>query len=95
MRKFYFFFGLFIFCAGCSGIQVAQKGPDAIKLYGVDCAKSGHEEGTEPYTDCIHQSWKMAEQKEKAREEREEMLLMIRGNNTRNAGGINNLPYRR
>ena len=67
MRKIYLF--IFIFGSGCSGLQFAQNEPEAIKLYGADCIRSGYEERTEPYADCIRQTWKIVEEKKHSDEQ--------------------------
>ena len=90
-------FGLIVIFSGCSGIQLAQTGPEDVQFYRADCAKSGNIEGTQAYADCILQTWKMAEEKERARHQREEMLLMIRGsgmNNARSAYKNPSYPWR-
>ena len=63
---------------GCSGIQVAQTVPEAIQVYGTDCVKSGYEEGTDSYADCITYAWKMAEEREHLNQKRNDMLRLIR-----------------
>ena len=88
MKKGCLIFGFFVLLSGCSGLQVAQTVPEAIQAYGAECVRSGYQEGAEPYADCISQSWKMAEEKERARQQRKEMLLLIRGRGLPNAGNI-------
>lgn len=88
MKKGCLIFGFFVLLSGCSGLQVSQTVPEAIQGYGAECVRSGYQEGTEPYADCISQSWKMAEEKERARQQRKEMLLLIRGRGLPNAGNI-------
>lgn len=94
MKKIYFV--LFIFGSGCSGLQFAQNESEAIKLYGADCTRSGYEERTEPYADCIRQAWKIVEEKKRSDEQRKEMLLMIKGSGMLSNGTNKrtNLPWR-
>ena len=86
-------FGFLVLLSGCSGLQVAQNGPEANQSYGVDCAKSGYQEGTQAYADCIAQTWKLAKEKERARQQREEMLLMIKGSGTNNSKRAYTNPF--
>jgi hypothetical protein len=86
MKKIVVLFSFFILLSGCSGLQVAQNVPEAVELYGADCARFGHEEGTDPHADCVYQTWKMAAEKERANAQRKEMLRLIRGNDLKKAG---------
>ena len=93
MKKGCLIFGFLVLLSGCSGLQVAQTVPETIQAYSAECVRSGNIEGTKPYADCISQSWKMAEEKERARQQRKEMLLMIRGSDMQNARSSYNNPF--
>jgi hypothetical protein len=70
--------GFIILSSGCSGIQIAKNSHESVQIYGSDCAE--YQEGSKPHAECILQSWKMAEERERLRQERKEMLKLIRAN---------------
>lgn len=78
MIKTFLVFGIFVLLSGCSGLQVAETSFEANKIYGPNCSGSGNKEGTQPHTDCVSQSWKLAKEVEHAKQEMKDALTQIR-----------------
>ena len=87
MKKGCIIFGFLVLLSGCSGLQVAQNGPEANQLYGPNCAGSGNIEGTQPYADCVWQTWKLARELKRARQQIKEILLLNRERDQRDKAG--------
>ena len=87
MKKGCIIFGFLVLLSGCSGLQVAQNGPEANQLYGPNCAGSGNIEGPQPYADCVWQTWKLAKELEYTRQQVKKMLLLDRKRDQRDKAG--------
>lgn len=78
MKKAFLVFGIVALLTGCSGLQVAQTHSEANKIYGPNCSGSGNKEGTQPYAECVSQTWKLAKEVEHAKQEMKDTLNQIR-----------------